>query len=375
MIIAFDAKRAFFNNTGLGNYSRNTLNQLFQYFPQHQYQLYSTVAKPRIKFNIPSNVRVVTPDTFTGKLFKSYWRSLLINNQLIRNKPDIYHGLSNELPFGITSTKVKTVVTIHDLIFKRYPQWYKSHDVKIYDKKFSYAAKYADAIVAVSKQTANDIVEWYHVSPEKIKVVYQSCNPVFFNLLSQETIEHIKEKEKIPASYLLYVGTIEERKNLHTLVEALAISKTDIPLVVVGRKTNYYFKKVEPLIQKYQLSKQIYFIENIDNKELPGIYQGAKIFIYPSLYEGFGIPVLESLASGTPVITTAGGCFNESGGKYSVFVDSKNPDALAHSIYDLIDNKEKRITMIEEGRKYARLFNAQSSAENLMNLYEQLLSI
>lgn len=373
MIVAFDAKRAFFNNTGLGNYSRNTLTQLFQFYPQHQYWLYATSVRPRIKFNIPANARVITPNSLTGKLFQSYWRSFLINNQLLQDKPDIYHGLSNELPFGITSTKVKTVVTIHDLIFKRHPQWYKAVDAKIYDKKFKYAATYADVVIAVSKQTAKDIVEFYNVNPDKIKVVYQSCNPVFFNLLSPETVEQIKTKEKLPSTYLLYVGTIEERKNLHNLVSALAINNTEIPLVVIGRKTEYYFKTVEPLIQKYNLANKIHFIENIDNKELPGIYQGAKLFIYPSLYEGFGIPILESLASGTPVITSAGGCFPESAGSTSVLVDTKNPEALAHAISELLADKEKRITMIEEGRKYARLFTDKSSVENLMKIYEQLI--
>jgi glycosyltransferase involved in cell wall biosynthesis len=265
------------------------------------------------------------------------------------------------------------VVTIHDLIFKRHPQWYKAVDAKIYDKKFKYAATYADVVIAVSKQTAKDIVEIYNVNPDKIKVVYQSCNPVFFNLLSPETVEQIKAKEKLPSTYLLYVGTIEERKNLHNLVLALAITNTEIPLVVIGRKTEYYFKIVEPLIQKYNLTNKIHFIQKIDNKELPGIYQGAKLFIYPSLYEGFGIPILESLASGTPVITSAGGCFHESAGTHSIFVDSNSSEALAHAISELLADKEKRITMIEEGRKYARLFTDKSSAENLMKIYEQLI--
>lgn len=372
MIIAFDAKRAFFNNTGLGNYSRNTLIQLFTYYPEHSYWLYSPSPNFKNKFKLSKNTKIILPNSWYGKIFKSYWRSFLISEQLAKEKPNIYHGLSNELPFGITATKIKSVVTIHDLIFKRFPQWYNRIDVKIYDRKFLYAAKYSDIIIAVSKQTANDITEFYNINSEKIKVLYQSCNPLFFKLLKKEDLENIKQKYCLPKNYILYVGTIEERKNLHRLIEAIKIAKIDMQLVVVGRKTKYYFIKVQPLIEKYKMQKQIIHIENVDNTTLPGIYQGASIFVYPSLFEGFGIPILEAQASGTPVLTSKGSCFFEAGGPHSEYANPLDSEDIAFKLLSILNDKERRIEMIEKGRAYAKQFNDKQCADNLMKVYEQI---
>lgn len=372
MRIGFDAKRAFFNNTGLGNYSRNTLQQLFEHYPEHQYYLYVPSKRTKIKFKVPENAKLITPNTITGKIFKSYWRSFLICQQLIQDKLDIYHGLSNELPFGITETKVKTVVTIHDLIFKRFPQWYKPIDVKIYDRKFKYAAQHADKIIAVSQQTANDIIEFYGVPEEKITVIYQNCNPLFYQLLSKEQIQKVKEKFSLPNDYILYVGTIEERKNLHRLIEAMNMANIDMPLVAIGRKTQYFYKQVLPLVDSSN-KEQFIFIENIDNKELPAIYQGAKLFVYPSLYEGFGIPILEAQASGVPVVTSKGGCFKETGGEHSLYANPLDAEEIANVIFKALNDKELRISMIEQGRVYAKNFLKTDTIQNLMMLYKKML--
>lgn len=373
MRIGFDAKRAFFNNTGLGNYSRNTLQQLFEHYPEHQYYLYVPSRRTKIKFKFHENAKLITPNTFIGKIFKSYWRSFLICQQLNQDKLDIYHGLSNELPFGITETKVKTIVTIHDLIFKRFPQWYKPIDVKIYDRKFKYAVQYADKIIAVSQQTANDIVEFYGVSEEKITVIYQNCNPLFYQLLSPDQILKVKEKFSLPNEYILYVGTIEERKNLHRLIEAMNVANIDVPLVAVGKKTQYYYKQVLPLV-KSSKKEQFIFIENIDNKELPAIYQGARLFVYPSLYEGFGIPILEAQASGVPVITSKGGCFKETGGEHSLYANPLNVEEIAHAIVKVLSDKELRINMIEQGRVYSKKFLKTDTIQNLMIIYKKMLN-
>lgn len=373
MRIGFDAKRAFFNNTGLGNYSRNTLQQLFQYFQQNEYFLYSPSTRLKIKFPIPTNAKIKTPNNWLAKLLKSYWRSFLITQQIKQDKLNIFHGLSNELPFGITETKTKAVVTIHDLIFKRYPQWYKPIDVKVYDRKFYYAAKYSDIIIAVSRKTAEDIEEFYNINSQKIRVIYQSCNPLFYNLLNKNTIDEVLTKYELPKEYILYVGTIEERKNLHRLVEAIALGNIDMPLVVVGRKTKYFDDKVIPVIQKHNLASKIFFINNIENKELPAIYQAAKLFVYPSIYEGFGIPILEAQASGVPVITSKGGCFKESGGEHSLYVDPFNVEEISHILQKIMNDKSLRIEMIEKGRHYAKTFSDNVGINKLYSVYEELV--
>jgi|YNPMSStandDraft_2_1061718.scaffolds.fasta_scaffold08896_2 glycosyltransferase involved in cell wall biosynthesis len=373
MRVGFDAKRAFFNNTGLGNYSRNLLQQLFQFYPQNEYLLYSPSSRIKIKFQLIQNAKIKTPDNWFAKAFKSYWRSFLITKQIKLDRLNIYHGLSNELPFGITETGTKSVVTIHDLIFKRFPQWYRTIDVKIYDSKFRYAAFYSDIIIAVSQNTAEDIQEFYKINPSKIRVIYQSCNPTFFQLLDKNIINEVLESYNLPNEYILYVGTIEERKNLHRLVEAIVMGNIDFPLVVVGRKTKYYYQIVQPIIQKHKLEHKIFLIENIDNRELPAIYQGAKLFVYPSLYEGFGIPILEAQASGVPVITSKGSCFKETGGEHSLYVNSNNSEEIAYVLQKVLNDKSLRIEMIEKGRHYAKKFSDNVSINKLYKVYEELV--
>lgn len=372
MRIAFDAKRAFYNNTGLGNYSRNTIRQLSTLYPENEYLLYTPKTRKAIKFEKEKNIRVITPLSFSGKLFKSFWRSYLINTQIASDKPDIYHGLSNEIPYGIKGTKSKTVVTIHDLIFLRFPNLYKAADRKIYDRKFRYASENADMVIAVSKQTANDIIEFYKIPEHRIKVVYQGCNPLFYKLIDEVQLNTFKNKHQLPKEFLLYIGTIEERKNLLGIIEAIHKNKIEIPLVAIGRKTAY-FEKIQEYVNRYQLEKQILFFENLSNTDLPAFYQSAKVFVYPSFFEGFGIPILESLASGTPVITSQGGCFGEAAGSHSVFIDPHKHESIAEGIEKVLSSKELRINMIIEGRKHAKNFTEEEVAKNLMSVYEQLL--
>ncbi len=182
MRIGFDAKRAFSNNTGLGNYSRDAIRVLSIFYTDNKYFLYTPKAKEnnRLTFlNDSTNTFVRTPQSLLNKALKSYWRSKSIVRDLFTNKIDIYHGLSHELPIGIEKTNIKTVVTIHDLIFKRFPRNYRSIDRKTYDIKYKYAVKHADLTIAISEQTKQDIVEFYKINPENIKVIYQSCHENF----------------------------------------------------------------------------------------------------------------------------------------------------------------------------------------------------
>ena len=174
MRIGFDAKRAFLNNTGLGNYSRDTIRVLSNFYPDNKYFLYTPKEKgnSRLAFlDNRNNTFVRTPQSLLNKALKSYWRSKSIVSDLFNNKIDIYHGLSHELPLGIEKTNIKTVVTIHDLIFIRYPHLFRTIDRKIYYKKFNSACHRADKIIAVSQQTKQDIIDFFLIPEEKIEVI------------------------------------------------------------------------------------------------------------------------------------------------------------------------------------------------------------
>ena len=370
MRIGFDAKRAFNNHSGLGNYSRNLISGLNNYYPGNQYFLY-TPKQVNGLFAVPWNCSLIkTPSKAIHKTFSSYWRTYAISKDINRDQLDIYHGLSHELPVGIEKQNCKSVVTIHDLIFLRHPELYKGIDRWIYKKKFQNACEKADKIVAVSKQTADDIRSLFKINPTKIDVVYQGCNPVFQEIANEETRKSVREKYKLPEQYLLYIGTIERRKNLLSLVKALHQSNLSVPLIAIGRKTDY-FREITDYIHKNRLNS-VYFLNIINNDELPAIYQMAKVFVYPSLFEGFGIPVLESLFSKTPVITSRGGCFPEAGGPGSLYVDPLNVEEIADALQRVTNDENLRNRMIEAGIKYAGKFTPEKTTEEMMKVYKNM---
>ena len=373
--IGYDAKRAYQNYTGLGNYSRDLLKNIFINHPENDYLLYTpkSLRNPRLSFLSDfSNVTTKFPETPVHKTFKGYWRSINLEKSLIKDDISLFHGLSNEIPRR-TRKDLKYVVTVHDLIFKRFPRNYRSLDRRIYNVKFKYASKNADLIIAISQQTKNDLVEFYKVNPNKIKVIYQSYHDNFRRSYPDEVVSHIKEKFQLPENFILNVGTIETRKNLNAIVQAIPMMKNDLPIVVVGRKTKYFnFLKVQ--LKKLKIdSSRLIFLKNVSIEELPSIYALADVFVYPSLFEGFGIPIIESLASGTPVITTKGGCFSEAGGPNSIYINPLDYEELAFNIDHLLTKSELQNKMSLSGKKFVKKFKPKELSNELMETYRSII--
>ena len=358
MKIGFDAKRAFHNNTGLGNYSRFVIEALLKYFPENEYIAYSPKTSSReigIKDVIPKN--------------KFLWRSWLIKNDLQRNNILIYHGLSNELPFGKMPSGVKTVVTIHDLIFERYPKLYPFFDRIIYKIKFRKACQNADAIVAISEQTKRDIIDFYGINPEKIHVIYQDCDVAFQEKQSFEQIENVKEKYQINKKYILSVGTIIERKNQANLVAAFhKLNLSNYELILVGGHSKYQ-DEIEKYIQENNI-KNVKILNKVPFQDLPAIYQGSELFVYPSFFEGFGIPIVEALHSGIPVVAASGSCLEEAGGEGALYANPLDYNDLADKILQVLVNKNLRKQLIEAGGKHVKQFSAERIAKQFNELYK-----
>lgn len=363
MKIGFDAKRFFHNSTGLGNYSRDLIRILSKYFPENEYYLYNPKNKKN-NYNVFQSI-VRYPSSFFYKIFSSIWRSYGINNEIKKDGIYLYHGLSGELPLHLPQ-KLKKVVTIHDLIFVRYPELYSFWDREIHFFKFKSAAKNSDCIIAISQQTKNDIIKYLGVNEEKIKVVYQGCAKEFKKSFSEEEKIAVSNKFNLPKEFLLNVGTIEKRKNLLTIVKS--IKDIDTKLVVIGKKTKYY-DEVEKYIKENNLENKVIFLSNVSLKELAIIYQLANIFIYPSIFEGFGIPIIEALFSKTPVITSKFGVFPEAGGKSSIYIDPNNSEELKEEIIKLLNNEQLRNSIANEGYVFAQNFSDENIAKNIMNVY------
>ena len=371
MRIGFDAKRAFLNDTGLGNYSRDAIRVLSDFYAKNKYFLYTPKENSRLDFlNEKNNTSIRTPKSLLNKALKSYWRSKSIVRDLCTNKIDVYHGLSHEIPLGIESTNIKTVVTIHDLIFIRYPHLFRTIDRKIYHKKFKSACQRADKIIAISQQTKQDIIDFFCIAEEKIEVVYQGCNTIFHYPVSDKIKQEVERKYNLPQDYLLSVGSIEERKNLLTLLKALK----ELPnqrLVVIGNGKTYKNKCLQ-YISENGLSDRVQFLSNLKSEEMAAIYQNAQMLVYPSIFEGFGIPILEALFSKTPVITSNDGCFPEAGGPNTKYINPYSVDQMKGAIIEIKNCKELREKMKTKGLEYAQNFTDDKIADNLMKIYINL---
>ena len=380
MNIGFDAKRAYHNGTGLGHYSRTLLNSLSQYYPEHQYYLFNPGSSNSFEIK-GTNMHEVLPADFFSKLFPSAWRSSWVKKDLHRLKIDLYHGLSHEIPIGIQQTGIKSVVTIHDLIHERYPEQYNAIDVKIYHKKFRYACNQADKIIAISEQTKRDIMEFYKIPHQKITVCYQSCHPAFGKVIPDEKKQEIKKQYGLPEQFFLYVGSIIERKNLLNICKAIFLlrSEMNIPLVVIGGGGKYK-QVVKDYIKQNGLENSIIFLsENLSAKssqsfksaiDFPAIYQSAIAMIYPSFFEGFGIPVLEALWSRLPVITSDASSLPEAGGDGTYYVSPHSAQEIAAAMKKIYSDKEFAAKMIEKGWQHAQNFTQQKCATAVMDVYK-----
>ncbi len=380
MNIGFDAKRAFQNSTGLGHYSRTLISSLAAYYPGNNYYLFAPKTTDAFNAEEFKNLGIVNPKHFPASLFKAAWRSNWVKKDLQKYKIDIYHGLSHEIPFGIEKMGIKSVVTIHDLIFERYPVQYSSIDRMIYRKKFKNACINADKIIAISQQTKQDIVEFYKIPEEKITVCYQSCNLAFNEIISSDKKEEIRRLYNLPGNYYLYVGSIIERKNLLQICRALKLLNNSLSLVVIGNG-GAYKQKVKNFIAENGMIEQVIFLSEQSAAENPGfkssahfpaIYQMATAMIYPSIYEGFGIPVLEALCSRLPVITSNVSCMPETGGDAALYVNPNDVDEMADAIKSVAGNTMLRNAMIEKGILHAEKFSTQNTAGAVMNLYKSL---
>ena len=370
MKIGYESKRIFHNKTGLGNYARYIPSVLSIYYPENIYYLYNPKKGNKTNFTVNNvNVFECFPKGNLSKIFYNYWRQKGVVKDLIRDEINIYHGLSGELPYGLRKNNIKSVVTIHDLIFMRYPKLYSFFDRKIHYLKFKKAAKNADKIIAISEQTKKDIIYYLKVNPEKIEVIYQGCQNVFKQNYSETEKRKVALKYQLRNEFILNVGTIETRKNALLIVKA--IKDIDTNLVLIGKKTKYT-DQIELFIKENHLEDKVQFLKGLTNVELAIIYQLSTIFVYPSIFEGFGIPIIEALYSKVPVITNKYGVFQEAGGPNSIYIDPENVAELAEKITYLLDNEIIRKEIAEKGNQFVQKFNDFELTTSYISMYKKV---
>jgi len=374
MRIAFDAKRALNNTSGLGNYSRTLLNGLMQAYPENEYTLFSPKVNEALLAELHGAFKMQLPQSTLHKTIHPLWRSFGLKKQLQQCRADLYHGLSNELPFNAHTFRMAKVVTIHDLLYLHHPEDFPFIDRKIYHLKTSYACRNADVITVNSLQTKQDVIRLMDVPEKKVALVYHAVQPRFLQSYTTAHVEAMRQQYKLPAEFILQTGSFLGRKNhLRTLKAFAAIAdKTDCHLVFAGNGGAEQ-KQIENFIAQHQLQSRVLIIKNIVAADMPMVYQAAKAVIYPSINEGFGLPILEAFASKVPVITTSGKCFAEVAGDAAVFIDPFSENDIAKAMMEVIENISLRQKLIAAGSARLPLFSSQKLAEGTMNIYKNLV--
>ena len=366
--IGYDAKRIVRNGTGLGSYGRTLVNDLAPIMPDATLRLYAPDAGRddlRCQVQPRENVRFCYPRHLRFRLQRDWWRMKGVVKDLRRDGVELYHGLSGELPEGLSAAGIPGVVTVHDLIFLRHPEFYPALDVFFYKLKFRKMLREATRIIAISACTKRDILYYGDFPEDRIDLVYQSCSTRFSQPVSPSLLVEARRKYRLPQRYVLNVGTVEVRKNILLGIRAMAKLPADLHLVIVGRQTKYQ-KQLNAEIRKLGLGNRIHFLQGVPNTLLPAVYRQAEAFIYPSRYEGFGVPVIEAIQSGLPVVAATGSCLEEAGGPDSLYVDPDDADGAAAAVLSAMEN---RTGMVERSRHYVRRFENQDVASQVLEVY------
>ncbi|MGA7720053.1 MAG: glycosyltransferase family 1 protein [Ignavibacteriaceae bacterium] len=372
MRIAIDARVLEKEMTGIGRYLRDLLNVIPQIDNKNEYFLFSTISIQNYKNNFFKNI-ILDKLMFHSKIFSPFWLNFILRKYLVENKFDLFFSPNNLCPL-ISSTRIKKIITIHDVMFKidkyYYPFFYRNY----LNFMLKRSINSADKIITISKCSQMDIVKYYDVSREKVKVIYGAADPKFkFRPLSKIDCQYYKSKYSLPENYALYIGLIENRKNINIILKVAEVCKNkdiDIGFILIGRP-GYGFKEIKQKIDRCE--GKILYLNYIDDVDLPHIYNLAKIFIFPSLYEGFGLPVLEAMKSGIPVLTSNTSSLPEIVNNYGIMHEPNDTNGFVESILSLLRDNVLYKEYCERSLIGAKRFNQEMLVFEHVKLFNELL--
>lgn len=374
MRICINASPAVHHIAGLGRYTQELMSALLATDTENEYVAF---------YNRPSEAYVEPPldrlPHLTTNLSAKPWRMRALVGHLARvpqdrlfPEVDLFHATDHLLP---RLSRVRSVFTLHDLVFCFYPQTHKPLNRWFLTLMMPRFLRAADAVIAVSECTKRDAMQTYDLDEAKIKVIYEGVNPRF-RRSSPGVISSVLHKYDLRERYILSVGTIEPRKNLTSLLEAyVAIRNQDsqLKLVIVGKRGWLYegfFRRLSEL----GLENEVIFPGFVPDEDLPALYSATDLFVFPSLYEGFGLPVLEAMACGAPVVTSNTSSLPEVAGEAALLVDPNSVEALTRAMRDVLDNRTLRHDLRARGPKQAAKFSWETAAHETLAVYRSLLA-
>ena len=374
MLIGIDASRAFVKDkTGTENYSIELIKAMLKLKAsyKHDFRLY-------VKGGI--EVDNFIQDKKNVEIVKINWPRLWTQGGLalecLRRTPQVLFVPAHTLPI-LRKKKMKTVVTIHGLEYEYLPQYYKFPQSLYLNKSTEYAVREANSLISVSKWTKGELVERLGALEDKIQVIYEGIGERFLKTkeygVNKKVARQVKYKYQLPDKYILFVGTIQPRKNLVRLIEAfskLDFKKDkfkDFKLVIAG-KWGWMTEKIAKAPKKYGVESKVKFIGRVADSDLPAVYKSASLFCWPSLMEGFGLPVLEAMIMGVPVICSNKGALPEVVGKAGLQIDPEKVEEITKAIELVLGNKELKEGLVERGYRNIKRFSWEKAAKETLKM-------
>jgi glycosyltransferase involved in cell wall biosynthesis len=363
--IGIDARKI--QDFGIGTYVRNLIRSLSALDSENRYVLLAKPGDREGLLDLPDNFQVAletSPVYSLRELAALSW-------QIYRHKLDLYHSTHYVLPAWVGS---KVVVTIHDIIHLLYPEFLPSNLAFLYAQRMiRRSLTRGDAIISVSQNTKDDLKHHFEVDGRKIQVVHNGVEDVFRQRLPTEDLLRWLRHLDLTQPYLLFVGNpAKPHKNLDTVVQAYArarrMAQFDAPLVCVGSREGSEFK-IRQRAEYLGIGDKVRLLGHVAQEALPAVYQGAELFLYPTLYEGFGLPVIEAMASGVAVITSNTSALKEIAEGYAHLVDPLDLDGIAKAISHLMGNPEARAKLAELGAGRAEAFRWDQAAAKTLEIY------
>lgn len=361
------------NQGGIGIYTHNLIKQLNEIDEFNEYYLIHGESKDTQIYK--ANEEILVKKYSFPKGSTAIWRYFSTPLKLkSMNQLDIVHDTYEIGPLSI-KMPFKRIITVHDLSPFLFPNTFSSSNVLFHKIFFSKTLRSVDKIITVSESTKYDLVTYFNVPEDRIKVIFNGVDTKFRSLRENDVNEFLK-KYNINFPFILYVGTLEPRKNLPTLIKAYyQLKKKNInhKLVIAGRK-GWKYQKIFETIDKLNLKDDIIFTGYVPENDLPALYNAADLFVYPSIYEGFGLPPLEAMACGTPVITSNTSSLPEVVGDAGIMVDPLDINELAHSMHEVLTNSALKIDLRKKGLERAKMFNWEKCGRETLEVYENVYS-
>ncbi|OGJ49572.1 hypothetical protein A2335_04210 [Candidatus Peregrinibacteria bacterium RIFOXYB2_FULL_32_7] len=381
MKIVIDISLAVGNRAGIGNYSYNLAKQLAKIDKKNKYTFFPFfcyIYHPDFK-NIPldfSNPNCKLKYKYLPKEWIDYlWKESIIPKNDIIGDCDILHSTSFCVPENIKS---KLAVTIYDVSFVTHPQFHQEANIQHCYNGTKKAVEKADVIIAISEHTKNDLIKYFNCPPEKIKVTYLGYDQKIFRVIKEKNkIQNILKKYNIKKSFIFNLGTIEPRKNIKGLIKAYSLldnkTQNQHDLVIAGGK-GWLNSEIYSLIKETNLEEKIKFLGYVDENDLPYLYNVAKCFVYPSFYEGFGLPPLEALACACPVISSNISSLPEVVGNAGLLIDPNDNQQISEAIKNVLINTSLRENLKKKALLQAKKFSWELCAQETLSIYNQLLT-